>query len=314
MALGAILGFGIPAIAGFLANKLFGGGKKGGKAAGAGGKTLPGGGTVANIPKYSPEVQKKLEAAIPQILEEFKKAPEKFPELADIFRQAQEVLPPMELEKIIPGLSELSPIPEMPPAADLKELDFAPIEAQARQRFTEETIPTLAERFTTLTGGGQRSGAFERQQAKAATDLETNLAALRATMEPEYAMKKAEYGLQRGKLGAVLGQLGLQRGQTQNALALQRGQMLANLGLSQRQQDLQGAQLGLSRAQMALQPQQFRQSLLANILSGGVASPFQQVVQAPQPTLMQGLAPGIGQGLGGLLGGLGQAGAKWLFS
>jgi len=52
------------------------------------------------------------------------------------------------------------------------------IEGLARKRFQEETIPSLAERFTAM-GGGQRSSAFQSSLGRAGSDLESQLAALR---------------------------------------------------------------------------------------------------------------------------------------
>lgn len=64
------------------------------------------------------------------------------------------------------------------------QFDFAPIEAQARRGFSQQTIPGIAERFTGM-GGGQRSSAFAGALGGAGADLDTNLAAL-----------KSQYGLQ----------------------------------------------------------------------------------------------------------------------
>jgi len=55
--------------------------------------------------------------------------------------------------------------------------DFAPIAEQARRSFSTKTVPSIAERFTAM-GGGQRSSAFQGALGQAASDLETNLAAL----------------------------------------------------------------------------------------------------------------------------------------
>lgn len=56
--------------------------------------------------------------------------------------------------------------------------DFAPIEAQARKGFAENTIPSIAERFSSL--GAQGSSAFGQQLGAAGAGLETDLAALRS--------------------------------------------------------------------------------------------------------------------------------------
>lgn len=71
--------------------------------------------------------------------------------------------------------------------------DFGPIEAQARRNFSEVTVPSLAERFTSLGGqGGQRSSAFAGTLGQAASGLESNLAALRS----QYGMQQLGLGLQ----------------------------------------------------------------------------------------------------------------------
>lgn len=65
-------------------------------------------------------------------------------------------------------------------------LDFAPIAQQARAQFQTNTIPTLAERFTSLGSGAQRSSAFQGQLGQASSNLEQGLASL-----------QSNYGLQR---------------------------------------------------------------------------------------------------------------------
>lgn len=58
---------------------------------------------------------------------------------------------------------------------------FDPIEKQARTNFQTQTIPGLAERFTSLGGeGGQRSSAFQGALGQAGAGLEQNLAALKS--------------------------------------------------------------------------------------------------------------------------------------
>lgn len=53
---------------------------------------------------------------------------------------------------------------------------FEPIANQARQNFSQKTIPSIAERFTAL--GGQRSSAFNQALGSAGAGLETDLASL----------------------------------------------------------------------------------------------------------------------------------------
>ena len=66
---------------------------------------------------------------------------------------------------------------------------FEPIASQARSKFAKETIPSLAERFTAMGGGAQRSSGFQEALGGSATGLEEMLAAL-----------MSQYGLQ--SLGA----------------------------------------------------------------------------------------------------------------
>lgn len=56
---------------------------------------------------------------------------------------------------------------------------FAPIAQNAREQFTSQTIPGLAERFTAL-GGGQNSSAFQGALGQAGAGLESSLAGMGA--------------------------------------------------------------------------------------------------------------------------------------
>ena len=117
-----------------------------------------------------------------------------------------------------------------------QDTEFGPIENLARQKFQQETIPTIAERFAGA--GGLNSSALKGELGKAATHLESQLAALRS-----------EHGLQRaGTMGDIgLRQQGLRDAQTEAVNRLGqglRGQQfeqqkgLAELGLAQREQEL----------------------------------------------------------------------------
>jgi|GEM_PF-4627924 len=69
---------------------------------------------------------------------------------------------------------------------------FDPIANLARENFSTQTIPSLAERFTSLgSGGSQRSSAFQGALGAAAANLEKQLAALRS----EYGLQNKEFGL-----------------------------------------------------------------------------------------------------------------------
>ena len=60
---------------------------------------------------------------------------------------------------------------------NLPNANFGPIAQQARTQFNTQTIPGLAERFTSL-GGGQRSSAFQGALGQAGSGLEEALASL----------------------------------------------------------------------------------------------------------------------------------------
>ncbi len=74
---------------------------------------------------------------------------------------------------------------------------FAPIEQRARSQF-QESIPTLAERFTSLSPSAQRSSGFQSALGRAGAGLEESLAAMRA-----------QYGLQNRGQMMQMGQMGL---------------------------------------------------------------------------------------------------------
>lgn len=57
--------------------------------------------------------------------------------------------------------------------------DFGPIREAATKRFQEETVPTLAERFSFMGGEGTgRSSGFERTLGEAGAGLQRDLAAM----------------------------------------------------------------------------------------------------------------------------------------
>jgi hypothetical protein len=77
-------------------------------------------------------------------------------------------------------------------------VDFNPIEERARSQFQTQTVPGLAERFTSL-GGGQRSSAFQGALGSAGSDLESGLAALRS----QFGLQ--QQGQQNSLLSSLLG-------------------------------------------------------------------------------------------------------------
>lgn len=75
------------------------------------------------------------------------------------------------------------------------QFDFGPIEQQARTGFAQQTIPSIAERFTSMGEGGQGSSAFQSALGRAGAGLEQGLAGM-----------KQQYGLQQqGNLQNLLG-------------------------------------------------------------------------------------------------------------
>lgn len=87
----------------------------------------------------------------------------------------------------------------------LKELlsqkfNFGPIAQQARTNFAQTTIPSIAERFSSLgTGGSQRSSAFPQLLSQGGAGLEEALAAL----QEQYGLQ--EKGLNAGIAGQMYG-------------------------------------------------------------------------------------------------------------
>jgi hypothetical protein len=70
--------------------------------------------------------------------------------------------------------------------------DFSGIENRARTMFQTKTVPSLAERFTSMGSGSQGSSAFTSALGSAGVDLESQLAALRS----QYGMQQLQMGLQ----------------------------------------------------------------------------------------------------------------------
>lgn len=148
-----------------------------------------------------------------------------------------------------PGLAQLQQMAAQqlqPQQFDPNRYSFDPIEQQARQDFAQTTVPTIAERFSSM--GGQRSSAFGQQLGQAASGLESQLAALRSGhLFKQGALEQGQQGLNQGLLGLNQAQQGvLQRQQAlgQNQQQINQGQQ----GLNQNMQNLyaQLAQAGLT--------------------------------------------------------------------
>lgn len=170
---------------------------------------------------------------------------------------------------------------------------FEPIEQQELQRFQQQTVPSLAERFTAMGSGGQSSSAFQNALSQGGQDLGTQLAAL-----------KANYGLQRqSQLQQLLG-LGLQpRFETAFMMGGETPFSQGFSGLSQGLGQLGNAQLFnyLNAPAPQLQAQQPRPSI-PGVREEGAAETLartQQQALPPQQQMFQ-------QHLQRLLGGAGQ--------
>ncbi len=72
--------------------------------------------------------------------------------------------------------------------------NFAPFREQAINRFNEETLPGIFERFTSLGKGAQSTGAFQGMLARGGADLNRGLAAL----EQDYLLKNRQLESEQG--------------------------------------------------------------------------------------------------------------------
>lgn len=90
------------------------------------------------------------------------------------------------------------------------KFDFGPIAEQAKTQFQQETVPTIAERFTSMGGGRLSSPSFAQQLGSAGAGLNQNLAA----MEQQFGLQnrsldQQDKGMQLQTLLSLLG-IGLQ--------------------------------------------------------------------------------------------------------
>lgn len=68
----------------------------------------------------------------------------------------------------------------LPQVAQQKGVNFAPIAQKARTQFYQNTIPSIAERFTALGGGARNSSGFTQALGSAGAGLEESLASMQA--------------------------------------------------------------------------------------------------------------------------------------
>ena len=148
---------------------------------------------------------------------------------------------------------------------------FDPIAQQARSQFQTQTIPGLAERFTSFGQGGQRGSDFAGALSGAGSELEENLAA-----------QKAQFGLQKqGLLQQLLGQ-SLQPGfeniyQPEQAGGLQRfGSSMFEQAMPAFNNAMQSANINQMMPQWAkmFNPQQAQGNQPAAASARGPSQPF----------------------------------------
>lgn len=95
---------------------------------------------------------------------------------------------------------------------DTDRTSFEPIAQQARQQFQEETVPSIAERFSQF--NGQRSGAFQQALGQSGAQLESSLAGQQAQFNQQNMQQlmqllnqglqpQFEAGIQQGSPGAL---------------------------------------------------------------------------------------------------------------
>ncbi len=119
--------------------------------------------------------------------------------------------------------------------SNLATNSFAPIAQQARKQFNEQTIPSLAERFTAM-GDGQKSSAFQGALGEAASGLEQGLAAQQSGHNMNLLQLLLGLGIQPSFENAYIpGQPGLLHGAAQGY-----GESLGSKGL---QNSLQSSSL-----------------------------------------------------------------------
>lgn len=99
-------------------------------------------------------------------------------------------------------LSQLGPLLAQAQQPQQK-FDFGPIAQQARTQFREQTVPSLAERFTEFGAGAQRSSAFPAALGRAGAGLEESL----ASQQSQIGLQQQQMEQQRlqGLISALMG-------------------------------------------------------------------------------------------------------------
>ncbi len=181
---------------------------------------------------------------------------------------------------------------------------FRPSRRLAENRFQQETIPNLLERFGATSGG---SGALQDQLARAAADLSLGLRAQEAPFIGQAALQAP--GIQQAGAGLAgnLAQLPSQLAQQSLGVGAGGADLLAQL------LNVGGIQRGIAQEPLTAEFQAAQQpaGLLGQFGPLGLGTQaFQNFAPQQQPGLFQSLLPALGAfagagGIGRLLGGLG---------
>lgn len=99
-----------------------------------------------------------------------------------------EKLPSISPQQQVLQSSILNQIPGLLSGLTNNQSSFDPIRRQATRQFEQQTIPTIAERFTSMGNNALSSPAFVSQLGQAGSGLSENLAAL-----------QSQYGLEQGR-------------------------------------------------------------------------------------------------------------------
>lgn len=105
------------------------------------------------------------------------------------------------------GSAQHLQLPGSPLQSESGQYSFAPIAQSARENFSQNTVPSLAERFSSLgSGANLTSGVFQNQLANAGAGLESEIARLAS----EYGLQQQHLNLQERaqqsqNLGSLLG-------------------------------------------------------------------------------------------------------------
>lgn len=103
-------------------------------------------------------------------------------------------------------------------AGSIGQDQFSPIAQEATRRFEQETVPGLAERFTSLGGGARQSSGFQQTVGQAGAGLQSQLAALQSQMGMQ--QRGQDIGLLQNLLG-----LGLTPQYQTQVIPAQRGEL-----------------------------------------------------------------------------------------